>query len=104
METSTTTLAQQLAAIPVLSDVSPADIAWLASQMTVVHHAPGDIVTEEDSPADRMIIVLEGELSARREHGPGDARIYSMTAGRVTGMLPFSRLTHFPLTARAMTP
>ena len=103
METSTTTLAQQLAAIPVLSDVSPADIAWLASQMEVVHHAPGDIVTEENSPADRMIVVLEGELSARREHGPGDARIYSISAGRVTGMLPFSRLTHFPLTARAMT-
>src|SRR5204862_968248 len=31
-------------------------------------------------------------------------RTYSASAGRVTGMLPYSRLTHFPFTARAMTP
>ena len=69
METSTSTLAQQLAAIPVLSDVSQEDLAWLASQMEVVQLAPGDIVTAENSPADRMIVILEGELSARRSMG-----------------------------------
>ena len=104
METSTTALAQQLAAIPVFSDLSPEDVSWLASQMEVAHFAPGEIVTVEDSPADRMIVILEGEIAGRREHGPGDARTYSAGAGRVTGMLPFSRLTHFPLTARAMVP
>ena len=104
METSTITLAQQLAAIPVFSDLSPEDMSWLASQMEVAHFAPGEIVTVEDSPADRMIVILEGEIAGRREHGPGGARSYSAGAGRVTGMLPFSRLTHFPLTARAMVP
>jgi signal transduction histidine kinase len=104
METSTTALAQQLAAIQVFSDLAPEDVAWLASQMEVAHFAPGEIVVAEDSPADRMFIILEGEIGGRREHGPGDARTYSASAGRVTGMLPFSRLTHFPLTARAMTP
>ena len=104
METSTAALAQQLAAIPVFSDLSPEDVSWLASQMEVAHFAPGKIVTLEDSPADRMIVILEGEIAGRREHGPGDGRTYSAGAGRVTGMLPFSRLTHFPLTARAMSP
>jgi signal transduction histidine kinase len=105
METRTATLTQQLAAIPAFSDVSPEDLSWLASQMEVVAFAAGDVVTAEDSPADRMIVVLEGEISARREHeGPGDARVYYMSKGRVSGMLPFSRLTTFPLTSRAMTP
>lgn len=104
METSTITLAQQLAAIPVFSDLSPEDVSWLASQMEVAHFAAGEIVTVEDSPADRMFVILEGEIAGRREHGPGDGRSYSAGAGRVTGMLPFSRLTQFPLTARAMVP
>src|SRR5437867_4051036 len=105
METSTTTLTQQLAAIPVFSDLSPEDVSWLASQMEVAHFAPGEIVTVEDSPADRMFVILEGEIAGRREHGrPGDTRTYSASAGRVTGMLPFSRLTHFPLTTRAVIP
>ena len=103
METSTTALAQQLAAIPVFSDLSPEDVSWLASKMEVAHFAPGEVVTLEDSPADRMIVILEGEIAGRREHGPRDARTYSAGAGRVTGMLPFSRLTHFPLTTRAMS-
>jgi len=104
METSTTALAQQLAAIPVFSDLSTEDVSWLASKMEVAHFSPGEVVTLEDSPADRMIVILEGEIAGRREHSPGDARTYSAVAGRVTGMLPFSRLTHFPLTARAMSP
>ena len=40
--------------------------------MQVAHFAPGEIVTVEDSPADRMIVILEGEMSGRREHGQGD--------------------------------
>jgi signal transduction histidine kinase len=103
MET-TITLAQQLAAVPVLSDVSPEDLSWLASRMEVLRFAPGDLVVTEGSLANRMVVMLEGELSIRRETGQGDGRTYSVGAGAVTGMLPFSRLTHFPLTARAMVP
>jgi signal transduction histidine kinase len=104
METSTASLVQQLAAIPVFSGLPSEDISWLASRMQVAHFAPGEIVTVEDSPADRMVVILEGEISGHREHGQADPRSYSAGAGRVTGMLPFSRLTHFPLTARAMVP
>ena len=39
METSTSDLAQQLAAIPVFSDLSPEDVSWLASQMEVADFA-----------------------------------------------------------------
>ena len=47
----------------------PEDLEWLASRMEVVHFAPGDIVVAEGSPADRMMVILEGEIGSRREHG-----------------------------------
>jgi signal transduction histidine kinase len=50
-----------------------------------------------------MMVVLEGEIFSQREQGPPNGLTYSARAGDVTGMLPFSRLTTFPLTSRAVT-
>lgn len=104
MESSKTALAQQLKAIPVFADLSLEDLEWLASRMELVHFKPGDIMIVGGSPADRMIVFLEGEASIQREQGAGDGRTYSARGGQVTGMLPYSRLTHFPLDVRAVTP
>lgn len=100
MESLAVSLAQQLKEIQVFSDLSQEDLLWLASQMRLVHFKPGDVIAAEGSPADRMMVILEGEMQAQS----GDGRSYSARAGRVTGMLPYSRLTHFPVTLRAMTP
>jgi signal transduction histidine kinase len=104
MESQTTELARQLKAVPVFSDLSEEDLEWLASRMELMHYQAGDVVVEEGSPADRMIVILEGEAQIQREQGSGDGRIYSAHAGQLTGMLPYSRLKQFPLTSRAMTP
>jgi len=96
-------LVQQLAAIPAFSEMPAEDLSWLASRMEVAHYAAGDLLVAEDSPADRMIIILEGEIAGRSERNGGDPRSYSASAGQITGMLPYSRLTHFPLSVRAMT-
>jgi signal transduction histidine kinase len=104
MESSAATLSQQLKTIPVFSDLPSEDLAWLASRMELVQYKAGDLVVAEGSPADRMIAILEGEIAARREQGVGDGRTYSARAGQVTGMLPFSRMTEFAMTVRAMTP
>jgi signal transduction histidine kinase len=97
-------LAQRLKAVPIFSDLADADLSWLAAHMEVAHYNPGDIVVEEDAPADRMMVLLEGETRGQREHAIGDGRTYSARAPQVTGMLPYSRLTRIPLTMRAMTP
>ncbi len=105
METpaATTVLAQQLKAVPVLSDLSGEDLSWLAARMELVHYNPGDVIVPEGAPADRMMVLLEGETRGQREHATGDGRTYSSRAPNITGMLPYSRLTHIPLTVRAMT-
>jgi signal transduction histidine kinase len=95
-------LARQLKAVPAFSDLSEEDLTWLAERMEVVHYNAGDIVAVEGAPADRMWVILEGETRGQREQAAGDGRIYSARAPAVTGMLPYSRLTHIPLTTRAM--
>jgi signal transduction histidine kinase len=108
MEASTTALdlVQRLKTVPVFSELSEEDLLWLAARMEVAHYGPGDIVMEEGAPADRMLVLLEGEARGQQEHTVGGAAYanYSVRAPHVTGMLPFSRLTHIPLTMRAVTP
>ena len=63
------TLAEELRAVPVFADLPADDLDWLASQMTPLDLAPGDIYIREGSPADRMMILLDGEVRLRVESG-----------------------------------
>lgn len=96
-------LSEELRAVPIFSDLLPDDLDWLASQMTAVDLAPGEILIREGSPADRMIVLLHGEMRLRRESVKSETAPLSFRAPLVTGMLPYSRMTHFPSTSRAVT-
>ena len=96
-------LAAELSRIPTFAGLSDADLAWLAEHAEVVSLAPGETSTVEGEPAEHLLILLEGEVRARRERAP-DGRVYVVRAGDVTGMLPFSRMTTFGVTGRAMAP
>ena len=97
-------LARQLKAIAVFSDLRDEDLAWLAEHMEVNDYNTGDVIVPEGSPADRMWVILAGEIRGQREHAAGDGRTFSARAPQVTGLLPYSRLTHVPMTTRAMAP
>ncbi|HEX4770850.1 MAG TPA: ATP-binding protein [Bryobacteraceae bacterium] len=86
--------------IAIFEDLPEEDLAWLASQMKAVDLPPGAVSNYAGDPADYMIAVLRGELRAERD----DGGVYVARAGRVTGMLPFSRLTSFPATFRVFQP
>ena len=106
METSSATsvLAQRLKAVPTFEDLSDDQLSWLASRMELRRYNPGDVIVEEGAPADRMMVLLEGESRGQRERTVGDGRTYSAHAPYVTGLLPYSRLKEIPITIRAMTP
>src|SRR6516225_9372160 len=88
-------LAEELRAIPVFSGLTDEGLGWLASQMTEKELQAGEVFLREGSPADRLFVILEGELRGERESDGSDSRVFVVNAGQVTGMLPFSRLTHF---------
>ena len=89
--------------IAIFSDLAEEQLQWFASSAQEVRLSPGDILIQEGNPADALFVLLEGEVRGRRENG-GDVAGFVGRAGQVTGMLPFSRMTHFPLTARATMP
>jgi signal transduction histidine kinase len=98
------TLAEELRVVPAFADLPADDLEWLAAQMTPIDVAVGDIVTHGGSPADRMLILLAGELRLRVESSGSETVTRTVTAPSITGMLPYSRMTHFPATTRALTP
>ncbi|HEX3554944.1 MAG TPA: ATP-binding protein [Thermoanaerobaculia bacterium] len=98
-------LRQALRSVPLLADLTEAEIGWLAEHAEEIHLADGEVTSREGEPADRMSIVLTGELMGRREKGGGEAsRVFIARAGEITGLLPFSRMRVWPSTVRAVGP
>jgi signal transduction histidine kinase len=67
------------------------DRLWLAQHGVEVVAQPGEILFEEGTPADRMILILKGEIHVRR-HSGGPMELFIGRAGQMTGLLPFSRM------------
>jgi signal transduction histidine kinase len=64
--------------------------------MSVLDIPEGEIVIRQGDPADEMVVILEGGLRSERS----DGSLYTAQAKQVTGLLPYSRLTHYPGTTR----
>ena len=89
--------------IEIFSDLRDDQLEWFASSAEEIVLDPGDVLLHEGDAADALFVMLEGEVRGRRETGGSDALGFIGRAGQVIGMLPFSRMTQFPLTARATT-
>ncbi|HEX7362051.1 MAG TPA: ATP-binding protein [Bryobacteraceae bacterium] len=88
---------EELKSISVFSDLSAGGLEWLAAQMEVFDLHPGEILVHAGDAAEHLVVVLAGEIRAER----GDGRVYVAHAGQVTGLLPYSRLAHYPSTVHA---
>lgn len=96
-----TPLIEALRKIPELADLKEDQLEWFAANAEDVHFAAGDVVAEAGSPANRLIVILGGELQGSM---PSNGRVFIVGTGTITGLLPFSRMTQFPLTIRATAP
>jgi signal transduction histidine kinase len=97
-------LLAKLLKIPVFAELPHDELLWFASQCDERRAAVGDIIMREGEPPELMMIMLEGEMRARTEHSSQDGPVFTVTAGEVTGMLPFSRLKLITVTGRAVLP
>jgi signal transduction histidine kinase len=97
-------LVAKLRKVHVFEDLSDEDLAWFISQCQERHAAPGDIIVREGDTPEYMMVMLEGEMRARAEHGSPDGPVFTVQGGEVTGMLPFSRLKVIGVTGRAVLP
>ena len=92
-----------LRSISVFADLAAQDLDWLASRMDEMVLAAGQIFARSGDPVEYLIVILEGEVQFERPDSSGSPVIMA-SAGHVTGLLPFSRLTQVRGTGRAVLP
>src|SRR5579872_5485151 len=92
----------ELLRVPAFADLPDDQLAWFISQSEELRLKAGDTYFRQGDPADAMFVILEGQLQMRGELG-GETIIVSINPGQVTGVLPFSRMKQFTISARALT-
>ena len=80
-----------LRALPALSDLTLADLDWLAAHSEEWKSEPGAILFHEGETACHMVIMLRGELHVRRKHS-GPMNFFVGRVGQLNGKLPYSRM------------
>ncbi len=85
------TLAEALERVTPLQGLPFEDRLWLARHGEEFIAQPGEILFEEGAPADRMILMLKGEIHVQRQHN-GAMALFIGRTGQMTGLLPFSRM------------
>ena len=55
--------------VPLLTDLSPADLKRVAAIATEQHYVDGEIIFEQDEPGDEMYVVVSGEVRVLIEDG-----------------------------------
>jgi signal transduction histidine kinase len=79
------------------------DRLWLASHGEEVVVEAGSILFEEGATANRMMLILKGEIHVRRQRG-GPMALFIGRTGQMTGLLPFSRMKSYGGQGFAVSP
>ena len=91
----------ELLAVPAFADLPDDQIEWFLGQAQELSLKAGETYSRQGDPADAMFVVLEGEVQGRGEIG-GETVTFNISAGSVTGVLPFSRMKQFTVSGRAV--
>jgi signal transduction histidine kinase len=97
-------LVDEIRNIAVFTDLPQEHLEWFVSNCLEARFAAGEVVYKEGTPAEYMSVFLEGSIFARRESEGADSPVFIVGKGDVTGLLPFSRMTHLTITGRAEQP
>src|SRR3984893_2461321 len=92
----------ELLRVPAFADLPDDQLAWFLSQSQELRLKAGAVYARQGSPADAMFVILEGRVQGRGELA-GEAVIFDLEPGDVTGVLPFSRMKQFTVSGRAET-
>jgi signal transduction histidine kinase len=93
---------EELRVADIFADLEDAELEWVASIAGEIELGPGQALANEGDTAEAMFLILSGELQFRQEK-VADSRIFVSGAGELTGLLPFSRMTSYPGTVRAIS-
>jgi len=86
----------ELRSVAILAGLPEWQLAWFRDRGTRIDLARGDRMFERGQPAEFMFIVVRGAVQRYAEAEGQWLLVATTRAGQVTGMLPFSRMTHYP--------
>jgi signal transduction histidine kinase len=86
-------LVDRLTAFNSMKDIPGTEIQWLVAAGELRRFDRGEILLRKGEEARVMMIVLTGRIVVRFEQGTGHRHAIESTAGALTGLLPYSRLT-----------
>ena len=87
---------EELRTVAVLEGLPDSHLTWFSDHGEKVQLARGDRMFERGQRADFMFIVVSGTIEGYEEVGGELLLVATTRAGQVTGMLPYSRMTHYP--------
>jgi signal transduction histidine kinase len=87
---------EELRRLELLQGLPDDQLQWLCEHGERVELAESEHMFEHGQPADAMWIVVDGVVRGFEEHGGQLLPVATTSRGDVTGMLPFSRMTHYP--------
>ena len=96
-------LATELGNFALFHDLPEGQVAWLAEHLEELRFAPGEMHARQGEPIAHLFTVLEGEIRIERSDHFG-TQIFTVRPGEVSGLLPYSRLTKYGGTSRAVLP
>lgn len=84
-------IAVALAKLVPLQGLTLEERLWLARNSQELVAETGKVLFDEGSPADRMVIMLKGDIHVYRQRG-GPVALFIGRTQSITGLLPFSRM------------
>ncbi|HSM14400.1 MAG TPA: ATP-binding protein [Thermoanaerobaculia bacterium] len=96
MSTNPADLVERLAALPKLSGIPRSELEWLVAHGALERREAGGVFAPRGQRIENMWILLSGAMVIRVDRGVGPRQVMRWTAGDVTGMLPYSRMTGPP--------
>lgn len=87
---------EDLRLLGVFRDLSDAELDWFCERGERIELAAGKRMFERGEPAAALWVVVEGVIKGFEEIGGQWLLVATTLAGETTGMLPFSRMTHYP--------
>ena len=87
---------EELRTVAILEGLPDPQLTWFSDHGEKVQLARGDHMFDCGQHADFMFIVVSGTIEGYEEVGGQVLLVATTHAGQVTGMLPYSRMTHYP--------
>jgi signal transduction histidine kinase len=88
--------ADALRDVTILKGLPEWQLAWFSEHGERLDLARGDHMFERGQPSDFMFIIVRGTIQRFEEVGGQLLVVATTRQGEVTGMLPYSRMTHYP--------